>query len=221
MDRETSLIRRRLLVATVLLAAVAVLTASGATRLIETEGIALLTATIARHRHAAMALFIVLAGTSAMLAFFSSTLLVPLAIDAWGATVTFLLLWVGWLLGGIAAFTVGRGVGGALLGWLVPRERIAYYERRVSADTPLSVVLLLQLALPSELPGYLLGTLHYRFRRYLLVVGIGELPFAFGTVYLGESFLRGDTHRLVLGAVAGIGLIVVAATLLRRRLGRS
>ncbi|MDC3988436.1 TVP38/TMEM64 family protein [Polyangium jinanense] len=218
-ERDTS--RRRLIAAIALMGALVVVTASGAAHTMAMEGISVLTTMLARHPIAAIALFVLLAGASSMLTFFSSTVLIPVALDAWGALATFVLLWVGWLLGGVGAYAVGRGVGGTLLGRLVPRRRIAHYERRLSVDTPIWIVLLLQLALPSEVPGYLLGTLRYSFFRYLFVVSVGELPYALGSVYLGESFLRGDPVMLTLGALAAVVLIGLAAMLLRRRFGIS
>lgn len=218
-DRKTS--RRRLIGALALLGVLVLLTASGAAHAMATEAIVLLTSMLTRRPIAAIAFFVVLAGASAMLSFFSSTVLIPVALHAWGPAATFVLLWLGWLVGGVCAYAIGRGAFGPLLGWLVPRERIASYERWLSADTPVWIVLLLQLSLPSEVPGYLLGTLRYRFVRYLFVVCVGELPFALGSVYIGESFLRGDTTKLVLVALAGLGMIVLAASLLRRRLGPS
>ena len=72
-------------------------------------------------------------------------------------------------------------------------------------------VLGFQAVVPSEIPGYLLGTLHYRFLYYLAALGITEIPYAIATVYLGESFLRGNSAVFI---VVGIGLIVLAALLL-------
>lgn len=210
--------RRRLIAAITVLGALVAVTASAAAHTMAMEAVSLLTATFARHPIAAFAVFVLLAGASAMLSFFSSAVLIPVALDAWGVATTFILLWIGWLAGGVGAYAIGRGVGGPLLGRLVPRGRIAHYEQRLSANTPFWVVLLLQVALPSEIPGYLLGALHYRFRRYLIVVSIGELPFAFGSVYIGQGFLHGDTLKLMLTALAGIGLIGLAALLLGRRL---
>ena len=64
-------------------------------------------------------------------------------------------------------------------------------------DALVGRVLLFQLAVPSEIPGYLLGTLGYRFSRYLVVVSVGEVPYALGTVLLGESFVsREEIFRL-------------------------
>ncbi|MDH3989033.1 MAG: TVP38/TMEM64 family protein, partial [Gammaproteobacteria bacterium] len=56
-------------------------------------------------------LFILLAVGSAMLAFFSSAILTPIGIYAWGTVETFVLLWIGWLIGGMVSFLVGRYLG--------------------------------------------------------------------------------------------------------------
>src|SRR5512137_2084518 len=54
---------------------------------------------IAGHPLLGAVVFVVLAAVSAVLAFFSSALLLPAAVYAWGNTVTLGLLWLGWLLG--------------------------------------------------------------------------------------------------------------------------
>ncbi len=58
-----------------------------------------------------MIVFVLLAALSAMLAFVSSAMLVPVALYVWGPVVCFLLLWTGWFLGGLAGYAVGRYLG--------------------------------------------------------------------------------------------------------------
>ena len=81
-------------------------------------------------------------------------------------------------------------------------------------------MVLLQLALPSELPGYLFGLLRLRFTTYLAALALAEIPFAVGTVLVGESVVeqRGVT-LLLLGAI-GAAISVYALLQLRRRLQR-
>jgi uncharacterized membrane protein YdjX (TVP38/TMEM64 family) len=52
-------------------------------------------AMIARHPAAGALLFVALAAISATLAFFSSAVIVPVAVYAWGETTSALLLWLG------------------------------------------------------------------------------------------------------------------------------
>lgn len=159
-----------------------------------------------------MALFVVLAMISAMVGFFSSAVFAPVAIYAWGKTITLALLWTGWLLGGVLSFCVGRFLGRSVAGAIIDEERIAGWERKLSARARFVHILLFQATVPSEIPGYVLGILHYRFSWYLTALAITELPYAIATVYLGESFLEGEGTMFIL---LGIVIIVLGAFLFR------
>lgn len=157
-------------------------------------------------------LFVILAMASAMLAFYSSAILVPIGVYTWGAAVCFVLLWVGWLLGGMLSFLIGSYLGRSVTHKLIGKERLAKFEEQVSRHAKFIHILLFQAALPSEIPGYVLGTLHYRFSFYFAALALTELPYALGTVYLGTSFLeRNYTAFLILG----IGALIVSAGLYR------
>ena len=65
---------------------------------------------------------------------------------------------------------------------------------------------------PSEIPGYVLGILRYRFSLYLTALAITELPYVIGVIYLGESFLKGDSTIII---VLGISVVVLGIVLVR------
>lgn len=174
---------------------------------------------IHRHPRSGMVVFILFSMFSAMLAFVSSALLVPIAIYAWGEPMTALLLWTGWLLGGSTAYLIGRYPGRRVVRWFIPVERLRDYEGMISRRAPFPVVLLFQLALPSEVPGYVLGTLRYRFHVYLAALALGELPYAIGAVLLAKSFLEQNFVELVVVSVAGLLLMGGAIVLWQRRRG--
>jgi uncharacterized membrane protein YdjX (TVP38/TMEM64 family) len=161
-------------------------------------------------------LFVVLAALSATLAFFSSVVLVPVGVEAWGVLATTALLWLGWTLGGASAYAAARFLGRPLAHRVVARSRLERFEHGVSAKTPFGLVLLFQLAVPSEVPGYVLGLARYPFGRYLLVVGLGELPYAIGTVLVGVSLIE-RRLMLLLGLAAGGALLAAAVVLVWRR----
>jgi len=165
-------------------------------------------------------LFVLLSAASALLAFFSSALLVPVAIYSWGRAITIVLLWLGWLLGGACAYGMGRAFGRPLLRNLASARLSDFYLQRLPAHVDLPVALLIQLALPSELPGYLFGLLRVRFRIYLAALALVELPFAVGTVLLGENVIRRQGGWLLVLAALGIGSSLLALYVLHRRLGR-
>jgi uncharacterized membrane protein YdjX (TVP38/TMEM64 family) len=163
-------------------------------------------------------LFIVLAAVSAMLAFASVAVLLPLAVAAWGEPLSILLLWIGWLLGGACTYLLGRCFGRKLAGWFGADSLLQRLEQHLGRDTPFVVVLLFQLALPSEVPGYLLGLVRYSAAKYLLALGLVELLYTIASVQLGASFIERQA-----GTVMGIGIAVAlfsvaAFYLLRRRL---
>jgi len=162
--------------------------------------------------------FLALAALSAMLSFFSSVLIIPVAAHQWGQVNTVALLWVGWLAGGATTYAIGRFVGARLAGLLVSTERVKYYEDRLTARAPFWIILLLQLAVPSEIPGYVLGSLKYRFPAYLLAIALGEFPFAVAAVFLSSEFLSRRYWMVAVVGIAGIGFLAWAISRLHREL---
>ena len=73
-------------------------------------------------------------------------------------------------------------------------------------------------AVPSEIPGYVLGALRYDFGRYMGARALAEIPFAIGVVFLGDSFLRRQYLPLTLIAVGGVVLSGLALYLLHKRI---
>ncbi len=173
---------------------------------------------IAGHPYLGAVVFVLLAAVSAVLAFFSSALLLPAAVFAWGNAVTLGLLWLGWLLGGIFTYALGHGLrrrkGKA------PRtpSRFDYYLQRVPAEVTFPLLLLLHLALPSEIPGYLCGYLGVRFRTYFAALALAELPYAVGAVLLGEGVVNRQISWLVAFGLIGAALSLYAVHVLHRRL---
>ncbi len=153
--------------------------------------------------------FVLLAMVSAMLAFFSSAALAPVAILAWGKPTTVALLWLGWLLGGIASFCIGRFLGRSVVAWLVGEGKIEDWEETLGRRTSFRHILLFQAVVPSEIPGYLLGTLRYRFLFYLTALAITEVPYAIAVVYLGDNFLEGESLVFLLAGAAAVVLGVM------------
>lgn len=173
---------------------------------------------IAAHPFGGRVLFVALSALSAMLAFFSSALLVPVAVYNWGRLATMLMLWLGWLLGGACAYAVGRFLGRPMLRGLSSARMEEFYLRRLPAQIDFPVALLFQLAMPSELPGYLFGTLRVPFRLYLGVLALVEAPFAVGTVLLGDSFIQRQGGWMLVLVMVGVGISLVAVYRLHRKL---
>ena len=154
-----------------------------------------------------MIVFVFLAGISAMVAFLSSAVLVPVAIEAWGPSTCFVLLWIGWFSGGLAGYAIGRFVGRPAVELLVSSRTVARYEKWTSSRKTLAPMLLLQLAVPSDLASYLFGLVRCRFPVFALALALAEVPYALGAVYLGASFLE---RRIVPLVALGIAAVVLS-----------
>ena len=211
--------RRRIVVLVILAVVAALLTFSDDLHAVVQRLLDSAAVVIAEHPHLGKAVFVIWSISSAMLAFVSSALIVPVAVYAWGARTTVLLLWLSWLAGGVITYILGRTLGRRVAAWLVPRDRVDDYAERISSAAGFFTILLFQLGLPSEVPGYVLGAAKYKFLVYLAALSIAELPFAIGAVYLSEGFIQRDWLMLGGIAVAGLAFSAAAFRLFHQRVG--
>jgi uncharacterized membrane protein YdjX (TVP38/TMEM64 family) len=173
---------------------------------------------ITAHPTLGASLFILFSALSAMIAFFSTALITPVAVRTWGEPLSIVFLWIGWMLGGMCAYAIGRTLGRPVVRALTSADALDRFESRISSRAPFGLVLLFQIAMPSEVPGYVLGVARYQFLKYTLILGMVELPFAVGTVYLGASFLERRTSMLLAIGALGIALTTWAIYTLQKRL---
>lgn len=160
-------------------------------------------------------LFVVFSMLSAMLAFFTSALLVPVGVNAWGVTTCFVLLWLGWFLGGLCAYLIGYQVGPAAIKLFISDNRYQRISKQVRDNVNLMHLIIMQAALPSEVPGYVLGTLRFRIDYYLIALAITELPYALASVALGQGFLQRDMANIFLFLVIGTIFFILLFNLSR------
>lgn len=140
-----------------------------------------------------MLLFIILASISAMVAFYSSTVLVPIGIYVWGELGCIILLWFGWLTGGVLTYLIGSSVGRSIIMKIVGMKKYRKYESFIGEKAKFIHILIFQAVVPSELPGYFLGSIRYKFTHYITALAIVEMPYAILTIILGSSFLQRNT----------------------------
>ncbi len=173
---------------------------------------------LAGHPYLGAVAFVGLAALSAILAFFSSALLLPPAIYTWGTTVTLGLLWLGWLLGGLCTYALGRSLRRPPWGASSTSSQFDFYRQRAPGKVTFALVLLLCLALPSEIPGYLCGYLNVRLRTYFTALALAELPYAAGAVLLGNGVVHRHIGWLVACGVLGAALSLYSLRVLHERL---
>jgi uncharacterized membrane protein YdjX (TVP38/TMEM64 family) len=158
--------------------------------------------------------FVLLCALSAMLAFFSSAIFVPLAVSVWGEWVTLALLWLGWWIGGLGAYLLGRYLGDPLVRRLAGNAVVDRYEGWLRQRVDLGRVILLHMAVPSEAASYLLGMVRVRWSLFLAAVAVAQLPFAVVAVLFGGSFLERRIAPLILFGVASMVISAVALRVL-------
>jgi uncharacterized membrane protein YdjX (TVP38/TMEM64 family) len=212
-----ALLWRRALILSVLCGLLAVLSAQASLHEALLHLLAVVEQTIARHPLSGVVLFVLMAALSAMFAFVSTAILVPAAIFAWGEPLSMLLLWLGWILGGACTYWIGRYYGRAVVRWLTAESALQRFETRMRRDASLGMVLLLQLALPSEIPGYAFGLVRYPFARYLLALAIAEVPYTLATIYVGASVIEQRSSVILAVGMALITLSLSAVYLLHKR----
>jgi uncharacterized membrane protein YdjX (TVP38/TMEM64 family) len=208
--------RRRALILVGMLALIVALAAMDSTHEAVRRLLESVRGVIVHHPNAGLLLFVLLAALSGMLVFFSSAIIIPVAVYTWGTPITVALLWVGWLLGGIGSYLIGRYPARKFFKKMMPAREIKHYEQAISSKTPFGVILLFQIALQSEIPGYVLGAARYDFRKYIAALAIAELPYAIGAIYLSESFIGRKYLMLVALGAAAILVSMVAFHLFRR-----
>lgn len=157
--------------------------------------------------------FLTLTIISVMFLFFSSAWLVPIAVSVWGSFATVLLLLIGWLVGAIFSYILGRYAGFPVLKYFIPLQKLDYYRDLFSKNPSLLLVFLLRFIVPSEIPGYALGIFRLNFLKYLLITVLAEIPYAFVTVYAIGAILNKDP--IVLSSIIFVWLL---ATMLMFRL---
>jgi uncharacterized membrane protein YdjX (TVP38/TMEM64 family) len=182
------------------------------------EIVSWITNTMNDHPLMGAVVFFLFSAVSAMLAFASSIVLVPAANLVWGKLITFLLLWGGWLFGAMIAFGIGR-LASPLLSRLNYKETLEKYQQYVSSRMNFWAVLLFCIAVPSEVPGYLLGGAHYPFLKFIAAMATAEAIYALGIVIAGESLVVDMPFSLV-GTIGVLIVIACSAGLLMRKLKR-
>lgn len=169
---------------------------------------------IERNPVAGAVVFFLFSALSAMLAFASTAVLVPPANLVWGKLVTFVLLWSGWILGAMIAYGIGR-VARPLLVRLGYKKKLDQYKEFISRRMKFWLVLMFCLAVPSEIPGYVFGSAHYPFWKFILAIALAEGVFAAGLVLAGESLVTARPVTLVV-IIAALLVIVASAGYLFR-----
>lgn len=154
-----------------------------------------------------MIIFVLLGAVSAFLSFFSTAVFVPLAVSVWGNVITALLLFIGWILGGIIAYFLAYFLGEPIVKKIIGQKKFDHYKEYLYQRLRFGFVILSRIVIPSEAWSLSVGLLRYPFFKYLLANALVELPVAILLTYAGEAFLR-EQYATLVALVVGIVLFL-------------
>ena len=141
--------------------------------------------------------FLMISTLSAVISPFSSVPLIPVVIVVWGDMLTVFILLFGWLLGGIISYFLGSFTGYSLVEKIFSQEKAEQYKQQLSSRANLLTVFLFRLAAPTEIAGYVLGSIKYNFFKYFIVTTIVEIIFSILVVYSGEALMETNKIRFI------------------------
>ena len=124
--------RRRTLVLLVAVLLVAAAAATDRVHAVAYSVIAAARGVIAEHPILGAIVFVALSALSALVVFFSTAVITPIAVDAYGSFVTLLLLWAGWILGGVCAYAIGISFGPPVVRWFINAKQLEEYSQRAA-----------------------------------------------------------------------------------------
>jgi len=150
-------------------------------------------------------IFLLIAILSALLSPLTNVPLIPIAVALWGVFPTMIILFVGWLIGDIIAYYIGRYIGGPLFRYIISAKRFDKWTEEIRKHTRFYMLLLLRVALPAEL-GYAFGIMRYPFFKYMLITFLAEIPFVLITTYASEAILEGN--RLEFFSLVAILIVI-------------
>jgi uncharacterized membrane protein YdjX (TVP38/TMEM64 family) len=136
-------------------------------------------------------IFFAISVVSVLISPFSSVPLIPSAIMAWGSFLTLSLLFPAWVVGGILAYFIGSLTQEKILKRFISFEKVEYYKKRISPRSQFLLVFIFQTVTPSEISSYTLGIIRYDFEKYLAVIVLSDLLFAFFIVYATSALISG------------------------------
>lgn len=135
--------------------------------------------------------------------------LVPIAALIWGPVPTIIFLLLGWFIGDVIAYLIGRYFGYRVVSYFVSSEKLDDWSNVVKKRATFSTAFLLRIALPAEL-GYAFGIIRYPIGLYMIITFLAELPFAVISAYASEAVFLGNVLNFF-GLVGMLLIIIMVA----------
>jgi uncharacterized membrane protein YdjX (TVP38/TMEM64 family) len=162
---------------------------------------------ITRQGPLAVVVYVAISALGVVLLPLSSIPLLPIAAAAWGVGLGGLLSILGWWIGAMGAFLIGRYLGRPFICRFIPEDKLARWEHRIPKHAGFFAIVLMRLVFPVEIPSYLLGlTKAVGLKTYAVASLLGMSPFAFVLLAMGGAVAEGEWIRL---SLLGLGAAFV------------
>lgn len=136
----------------------------------------------------------------------SSIPLIPIAVELWGRLSTVGILYLAWVLSGIAGFAVARRIGKRFVLRFASVDKLNYFENLVSKQNIFSISFILGVVgAPIDLLSYSLGMLtKIPMWKFMLPFSLGMIPFAFSLTYVASLPTLQQTYLVMFLIVAWV-----------------
>src|SRR3989344_5325913 len=133
-----------------------------------------------------MVAYVVIAVIATVAAPISAAPLIPIAAHAWGGVIKAILSILGWTVGSLVAFALGRRDGLPFAQKFISAHNLEKIHKHIPQERIFWSVVLLRIMIPVDLLSYALGIFGVLgWKKYTLATIIGITPFAFIFAYLG------------------------------------
>ena len=163
------------------------------------------------HRMLGAFLLAIVMFATTIIAPLTSLPLVPMLAPLLGPFTTGLACYIGWLLGAIVAFLIGRQYGQPFVARYIDMHTVKKYEAYIVPEMSFVFIAVLRMLIPVDLFSYALALFTtVSFRVYVYATMVGLLWFSFGFAYLGNALMDGDAVLLLSIGVAS--LVILASS---------
>lgn len=171
---------------------------------------------LAAHEAIGLGIFVATSALAVLLPMLSNLYLVPVAVLAWGPGPTAALLLLGWVVGAMLAFALGRHARGPIARRFPSVTRHADIDRLIHPQHRLLSLTLLRMTFPVDVLSYALGMFSRETRasENAASTALGAAPFAL--LFAWFPTLDGAVQWLALGGSI-LAFTAYAAWLLRRQ----
>lgn len=162
-----------------------------------------------------MIIYVLLMIVETVLAPLTALPIIAIAANIWGPILTALLSILGWAVGSLISFWIGREYGFPIVKHLISEKKIKKIESLIPERNIFLGVVLLRIAIPVDILSYVLGMFtRIKWRTYTLATIIGITPLAFLFAFIGKVPF---VYQILAALIAGIILILIVIYSITRK----